>query len=111
MFAQCLANLEPEKYDPVYVAQIQSSNILRHWVYQDASFTRLREVSVAYQMAPRWAQLVGARASRSRCPGATSRSGRRTAAPGPGGSSLEQFAHRARCRRWPQVMFSLSLSF
>lgn len=61
VFNQCMANHEPEKYDPVFVAQIQSPNVLRHWIYQDASFTRLREVSLAYELSPRWAQMMGAR--------------------------------------------------
>lgn len=114
VFAQCLGNLEPEKYDPVYVAQIQSSNILRHWIYQDASFTRLREVSVAYQLAPRWAQLVGARG------GSLTLSGRNLALwTSYGGTdpenffTLEQFARTEQAQVPPlaQVMFSLSLSF
>ncbi|MFP5353990.1 MAG: SusC/RagA family TonB-linked outer membrane protein [Gemmatimonadota bacterium] len=114
VFNQCLANLEPEKYDPVYVAQIQSSNILRHWIYQDASFTRLREVSVGYTMAPRWAQMLGART------GAITLSGRNLALwTSYGGTdpenffTLEQFARTEQAQVPPlaQVMFSLSLTF
>ncbi len=62
VFAQCLANLEPQNYDPVFVAQAQSSSgALRQWTYQQAKYARLREVSVGYQLSPRWAQLAGAR--------------------------------------------------
>jgi len=61
VFGQCMQNLEPEKYDPALVAQVQSPGVLRNFVYQDASFTRLRELSVAYQMGPRLANLVKAR--------------------------------------------------
>lgn len=61
VFGQCLENLEPEKYDPVLVVQVQSPNVLRNFVYQDASFTRLRELSLAYQLGPRLANLVRAR--------------------------------------------------
>jgi hypothetical protein len=61
VFGQCMENLEPEKYDPALVAQVQSPGVLRNFVYQNASFTRLRELSVAYQLGPRIANLVRAR--------------------------------------------------
>jgi len=114
VFAQCLANLEPEKYDPVYVAQIQSSNVLRHWIYQDASYTRLRELSLAYQLSPRWAQLARARG------GSFTLSGRNLALwTSYGGTdpenffTLEQFARTEQAQVPPlaQVMFSLSLNY
>lgn len=114
VFQQCIANLEPEKYDPVFVSQIQSNNILRHWIYQDASFTRLREVSVAYQLTPRAAQWLRARG------GSLTVSGRNLALwTSYGGTdpenffTLEQFARTEQAQVPPlaQVLFSLSLNF
>ena len=114
VFAQCLANLEPEKYDPVFVSQIQSANVLRHWIYQDASFTRLREVSVAYQLSPRVAQTLGARG------GSLTLSGRNLALwTSYGGTDPENFftvqqfvrLEQAQVPPLAQVMFSLSLNF
>ena len=114
VFGQCLANLEPEKYDPVFVAQIQSPNILRHWVYQDASFTRLREVSLAYQLTPRVAELLRARG------GSLTLSGRNLALwTNYGGTdpenffTLQQFVRLEQAQVPPlaQVVFSLSLNF
>ena len=61
VFALCMENHEPEKYDPALIAQVQSPGVLRNFAYQNASFTRLRELSVAYLMSPRLASLVGAR--------------------------------------------------
>lgn len=47
VFRLCPENLEPLKYDPVLVAQYDSPNLLRNFVYGDASFAKLRELSVA----------------------------------------------------------------
>ena len=114
VFGQCLANLEPDKYDPVYVAQIQSSNVLRHWIYQDASFTRLREVSLAYQLSPRMAQTLRARG------GSLTLSGRNLALwTSYGGTdpenffTLQQFVRLEQAQVPPlaQMVFSLSLNF
>lgn len=50
VFRLCLENLEPLKYDPVIVAQYDSPNLLRDFAYQDASFAKLRELSVSYSL-------------------------------------------------------------
>jgi TonB-linked SusC/RagA family outer membrane protein len=114
VFNQCLANLEPEKFDPVYVSQIQSPNVLRHWIYQQARYARLREVSAAYQLAPRWAQLLGARG------GSLTVSGRNLALWTPYGGTdpenfftLEQFARTEQAQVPPlaQLLLSVSLNF
>lgn len=114
VFAQCMANLEPENYDPVYVAQIQSPNILRHWVYQKAKFARLREVSASYTVSPRLASLAGARS------GTMTLSGRNLALWTPYGGTdpenyftLQQFVRLEQAQVPPlsQVLFSVSLTY
>jgi TonB-linked SusC/RagA family outer membrane protein len=60
VFNMCLANLEPEKYDPVFVAQIQSPNILRHWIYQPGTYVKLREVSLGYTLSSELARYLRA---------------------------------------------------
>ncbi|MGQ0649512.1 MAG: SusC/RagA family TonB-linked outer membrane protein, partial [Gemmatimonadaceae bacterium] len=51
VFSQCMANLEPERFDPIFVAQTQSTGALRQWTYQKGRFARLREVSLSYTLA------------------------------------------------------------
>ncbi len=63
VFNICLANLEPEKYDPVFVAQIQSPNILRHWIYQPGTYAKLRELSLGYTLSGDWARQLRASAA------------------------------------------------
>jgi TonB-linked SusC/RagA family outer membrane protein len=62
VFRLCPENLEPLKYDPVLIAQYDSPNILRNFVYGDASFAKLREVSVSYMLPSSFAGRVGANA-------------------------------------------------
>lgn len=48
VFRLCQENLEPLKYDPVIIAQYDSPNLLRNFAYDDASFAKLRELSLAF---------------------------------------------------------------
>ena len=48
IFRLCPENLDPLKYDPALIAQYDSPNLLRNFVYADASFAKLRELSVAF---------------------------------------------------------------
>jgi TonB-linked SusC/RagA family outer membrane protein len=114
VFAQCLANLEPQEYDPVFVAQIQSPNILRHWIYQKGDFARLREVSASYTLSPTIAALAGARN------GTLTLSGRNLALwTGYGGTdpenffTLQQFVRLEQAQVPPlsQFLFSVSLNY
>jgi hypothetical protein len=115
VFAQCMANLEPENYDPKFVAQVQSSSgALRQWTYQQAKFARLREVSAAYQLSPRWAQLAGARG------GSLTVSGRNLALWTPYGGTdpenfftLQQFVRLEQAQVPPlaQLLFSVNLNY
>jgi hypothetical protein len=110
----CLENIKPEDYDPVYVAQIQSANVLRHWIYQKGRFARLRELSASYNMSPSLARMVGGRS------GSVTLSGRNLALWTPYGGTdpenfftLQQFVRLEQAQVPPltSVMLSLSLTF
>ena len=110
----CMANLEPEKYDPTLVAQLQSPGVLRNFAYQGAGFTRLRELSLAYQVGPRVARLVQARS------GSVTLSGRNLALWTKYGGTdpenfftLQQFVRLEQAQVPPlaQLLFSVSLTY
>jgi TonB-linked SusC/RagA family outer membrane protein len=50
IFLMCEENFFPERFDPVRIAEIQSPNTLRTFVYSDASFGKLREISASYDL-------------------------------------------------------------
>jgi TonB-linked SusC/RagA family outer membrane protein len=62
IFRLCLANVSPEKFSPVYVADVQNGSGLQivNSFVQDASFARLREVSASYDVPAAWARQVRA---------------------------------------------------
>ena len=60
VFSLCEAVVSPEKYDPVYVANVQNSGILGPSFSPNVSFAKLREVSVSYSFAPSFARRLGA---------------------------------------------------
>lgn len=60
VFRQCPENFAPLESDPVLIAQYDSPNILRNFVYQDASFAKLREVSASYSLPSTIAGRLGA---------------------------------------------------
>jgi len=60
IFRNCLETIEPEKYDPVIVAQMQSPGTLVDFIINDASFAKLREVSLAYTMPETLMRRIGA---------------------------------------------------
>jgi TonB-linked SusC/RagA family outer membrane protein len=61
IFLTCLENMNPEQYDPALIAGIQSNDILNQWIINDASFAKLREVSLRYTMPASFAQKIGAK--------------------------------------------------
>ena len=61
VFRTCLENMEPEKYDPRLIAQMQSNGTLRDFVINDAKFAKLREISLSYDAPPNYASRIGAR--------------------------------------------------
>ena len=63
----CEAFYRPEKYPTQYLASIQSSSLNAGVIepfIQDASFFRLSEVSLSYQLPDRWLRPVGVTGSR-----------------------------------------------
>jgi hypothetical protein len=51
--ARCHEWFYPQEYDPVRIAQVQNSNLV-DFLITDASFTKLREVSIAYDVPTRF---------------------------------------------------------
>jgi TonB-linked SusC/RagA family outer membrane protein len=59
LFGVCRANYFPEEYDPVYIAQIQSGTGFIDDLVQDASFTKLRELSLTYTLPTELSNRLG----------------------------------------------------
>ncbi|HJR62776.1 MAG TPA: SusC/RagA family TonB-linked outer membrane protein [Gemmatimonadaceae bacterium] len=62
IFQVCDVNVNPQNYDPIYVAQIQNSSALTlvEAVVSDASYTTLRELSLSITVPERWARFARA---------------------------------------------------
>ncbi|MFN2563427.1 MAG: SusC/RagA family TonB-linked outer membrane protein [Gemmatimonadaceae bacterium] len=45
---RCDMNFNPQNYDILTIAEMQSNNVAQSWVINDASFTKLRELSASY---------------------------------------------------------------
>ncbi len=60
VFETCLQNIYPQNYNPSLIAGIQSPDVLDDWVFNDASFAKLREISVSYQLSDQLASRLGA---------------------------------------------------
>ena len=114
VFGYCMTNLEPEKYDPALVAQVQSPGVLRNFAYQNASFTRLRELSLAYQMGPKFARLVQARSGSLTVSGRNLALWTKYAGTDPENFfTLQQFVRLEQAQVPPlaQLLFSVSLTY
>jgi len=61
VFETCLENVYPQRYNPALIAGIQSPDVLVDWVFNDAGYAKLRELSLSYQLPDPWAARVGAR--------------------------------------------------
>ena len=61
VFETCLENIYPQRYNPAYIAGIQSPDVLVDWIFNDASYAKLRELSLSYQLPDEWAARFGAR--------------------------------------------------
>jgi TonB-linked SusC/RagA family outer membrane protein len=62
----CEANYFPERFSPIYLAEAQGSAFalgMLDQFFQDASFTKLREVSVTYTFPERWVRRFASQAS------------------------------------------------
>jgi TonB-linked SusC/RagA family outer membrane protein len=60
---RCRENFYPLEFDPRRIAAIQSSRNLVDFLVDDASFAKLREVSVTYSVPDQWARRMGARSA------------------------------------------------
>lgn len=63
IFRTCLENVQPQNYDPKLIAQMQTNGTLVDFVINDASFAKLREVSLAYDAPAQYSRLVGAQSA------------------------------------------------
>jgi hypothetical protein len=63
VFLTCLENMNPADFDPRVIAQMQTSGTLVDFVINDASFARLRELSITYDLPRTLATQFGARAA------------------------------------------------
>jgi hypothetical protein len=60
LFFVCLENMEPTEHDPVTVAGYRHGDRFGAEYIQDASFAKLREISLAYTVPPSFASRFGA---------------------------------------------------
>jgi hypothetical protein len=58
----CEVIVSPEKYDPRYVAEVQNGagQVIASQFVSRATFAKLREVSVAYELPTGWVRRTGA---------------------------------------------------
>lgn len=59
-YRRCEVNYRPERYDPAYVASVELAADMRSYLISDASFAKLREVSLNFRVPEGWAGRVGA---------------------------------------------------
>jgi TonB-linked SusC/RagA family outer membrane protein len=60
IFYTCLQYVQPANTDPRLLAQMQSNGTLRDFVINDASYVKLREVSLSYDVPERLMNRIGA---------------------------------------------------
>jgi TonB-linked SusC/RagA family outer membrane protein len=63
IYRVCLENFEPQQFDPRRIAEVEraGSSLERSIYYNDASFAKLRELSLNYALPTVWAERFGAR--------------------------------------------------
>ena len=59
VFNSCRENFFPEEYDPAVIAEMQSGSPLRSFVFTDASFAKLREVSASIDLPSQLVETIG----------------------------------------------------
>ncbi|MGH7443957.1 MAG: TonB-dependent receptor domain-containing protein, partial [Longimicrobiales bacterium] len=62
VFSLCRENMYPEEFDPARIAQVRSNGSLRDFVFTDAGFAKLREVSLTYSVPGSLMSRLGASA-------------------------------------------------
>jgi TonB-linked SusC/RagA family outer membrane protein len=64
IFSLCLENVEPQNANPVELAQMQTTGTLVDFVINDASYTKLREVSLNIDVPQTWTRrFIGGRSA------------------------------------------------
>src|ERR1051325_627995 len=61
VFLRCDENFNPQNYDILKIAELQSNNIAQSWVINKADFAKLREVSASYTFPRQIARMLGGR--------------------------------------------------
>lgn len=61
VFSLCIENMEPQNADPRILAQMQTTGTLVDFVINDATFARLREVSLGVDVPGSWVRQFGGR--------------------------------------------------
>ncbi|PYP40764.1 MAG: hypothetical protein DMD43_07890 [Gemmatimonadetes bacterium] len=59
VFLRCDENFNPQNYDILKIAELQSNNVAQSWVVNKASFAKLREISASYSFPRRIAAWLG----------------------------------------------------
>jgi TonB-linked SusC/RagA family outer membrane protein len=59
VFLRCDENFNPQNYDILTIAELQSNNVAQSWVINKADFAKLREVSASYAVPRRYARWFG----------------------------------------------------
>ena len=114
VFRICLENLDPLNYDPVLIAQYDSPNLLRNFTYADASFAKLRELSLAVVLPEAVIRRAGAGTGTLTLSGRNLHTWTKWAGVDPESFfTVEQFARLEQAQVPPlqQILFSLNLTF
>ena len=61
VFLRCDENFNPQNYNILKIAELQSNNIAQSWVINKADFAKLREVSASYTFPRQIARMLGGR--------------------------------------------------
>jgi TonB-linked SusC/RagA family outer membrane protein len=61
VFLRCDENFNPQNYDILMIAELQSNNVAQSWIINNAGFAKLREVAVQYQVPSQYARWLGGR--------------------------------------------------
>ncbi|MGH7464890.1 MAG: hypothetical protein ACREK1_06920, partial [Longimicrobiales bacterium] len=61
VFSLCLENINPGDFDPARIAEVRSNGTLASFVINDASFAKLREISLSYAIPESLVGRIGAR--------------------------------------------------